>query len=177
MKIPPLATNYCMRITEDAVQSERDILERVADLPIDFGALAVASNIWRTSQSFRSKLERDVLRKYELSWASFSTLFIIWVWGPIGMSAIAKHQAVSRPTVTSTVNHLEKRGYCIRKSATADGDGRTVEVLLTEAGQQLIEEVFPKFNRGEVEFVDCLTAEEQETLASLLRKLVRANDG
>ena len=165
-----------MRITTDEIVSaEQDILDRVAELPIDLHALAVASNIWRASQSFRRNLERMVLQQYDLSWSSFSTIFIVWVWGPIGMSAIAEHQSVSRPTVTSAVNHLEKRGYCVREFATHNEDRRTVQVSLTESGQALIEEVFPKFNRGEAEFVNCLTQDESETLARLLRKLVNAN--
>lgn len=170
-----------MQITTDGdaldnhTYAERDILARVADLPIDLQALAVASNIWRASQAFRLTLERTVLRQHELTWSSFSTLFIIWVWGPIGMSAIAEQQAVSRPTITSTVNALEKRGYCVRRMPGVDGDGRTVCVALTPDGTALIERVFPAFNRGEAAFVDCLTVEEQETLARLLRKVVRAN--
>ncbi|MEM7539469.1 MAG: MarR family transcriptional regulator [Chloroflexota bacterium] len=168
-----------MRITNELIQAEQDILHRVADLPVNLSALAVASNIWRASQSFRLTLERTVLREYELTWSSFSTLFIIWVWGPIGMSAIAEHQFVSRPTVTSAVTQLEKRGYCIRQTAAQEADTqrdrRTVRVALTETGRTLIEEVFPKFNQGEADFVNPLTPEEQETLAYLLRKLVSEN--
>ena len=69
------------------------------------------------------------------------------------MSAIAEHQAVSRPTVTSTVNQLEKRGYCIRTADARNGDRRMVQVSLTANGLALIEEVFPKFNQGEADFV------------------------
>ena len=169
-----------MRITDEIIHAERDILHRVADLPINLPALAVASNIWRASQSFRLTLERTILRQYKLTWSSFSTLFIIWVWGPIGMSAIADHQFVSRPTVTSAVNQLEKRGYCVREVAVPQPEGqagkqrdrRTVRVALTNSGRTLIEEVFPKFNQGETDFANPLTPEEQETLAYLLRKLV-----
>ena len=95
------------------------------------------------------------------------------------MSAIAEHQFVSRPTVTSAVTQLEKRGYCVRQTAAQQADTqrdrRTVRVALTETGRILIEEVFPKFNQGEADFVNPLTSEEQETLAYLLRKLVSEN--
>ena len=132
-----------MRITNELIQAEQDILHRVAELPVNLSALAVASNIWRASQSFRLTLERTVLRQYELTWSSFSTLFIIWVWGPIGMSAIAEHQFVSRPTVTSAVTQLEKRGYCVRQTAAQEvgtqRDRRTVRVALTDTGRTLIE--------------------------------------
>ena len=165
-----------MRIAEDVAEAEQDIIERIGGLALDWSATAVASNLWRASQAFRLQMERHVLRHYDLSWASFSTLFIVWIWGPIGMSAIADHQAVARPTVTSTMNHLEKRGLCERSNASTQQDRRTVQVSLTPSGLALIEDVYPKFNQGEADFVNCLTAGEQKVLTKLLRKLVRANE-
>lgn len=165
-----------MRITtDDAIGAERDILARIDGLAVDLSALAVASNLWRASQAFRLELEGQILQQYDLSWSSFSTLFIVWVWGPIGMSAIAEHQAVARPTITSTVKQLEKRNLCKRVAESGNGDRRTVQVTLTTDGVALIEEVFPKFNQGEANFVSALSKKEQATLAGLLRKLVSAN--
>ena len=161
-----------MRVSDEMVRAEIDVMERVAKLPIDPLALAVASNIWRASQIFRNTIESEVLRANNLTWASFSTLFIIWVWEPIGMSAIAESQNVSRPTITSTVGLLEKRGLCIRKP-NENGDGRSIQVQLTQSGRTLIEEVFPQVNQGEATFVSGLTEEEQGTLATLLRKLLK----
>ena len=164
-----------MRLAEELIRAEIDIMQRTSGLPIDSTALAVASNIWRTSQLFRQKMEQEILRSYDLSWSAFSSLFIIWVWGPIEMSAIAASQHVSRPTVTGIVDLLEKRGYCRRQPMGAPGDRRTVEVILTAAGRTLIEEVFPQFNQGERAFTACLTPDEADTLAHLLRKLILHN--
>ena len=61
-----------------------------------------------SAQLFKLKMEREVLREHELSFASFSTLFIVWIWGPIETQEIAKSQAVSKATVTSLVNTLEE---------------------------------------------------------------------
>ncbi|MGB1253318.1 MAG: MarR family winged helix-turn-helix transcriptional regulator [Candidatus Promineifilaceae bacterium] len=161
-----------MRVSDEMVRAEINIMERVAKLPIDPLALAVASNIWRASQVFRNTIESSVLRANGLTWASFSTLFIVWVWEPIGMSAIAESQNVSRPTITSTIGLLEKRGLCIRRPSN-NGDGRSIQVHLTPAGQELIEDVFPQVNQGEAAFVSGLSAEERQTLATLLRKLLK----
>ena len=92
------------------------------------------------------------------------------------MSEIARHQSVSRPTITHTVNLLEKRAYCERQFIGENGDRRVVQVILTETGRELIEEVFPKFNQGEANFVACLSEEERHTLARLLRKVVQHNE-
>lgn len=165
-----------MRVSNELIDAEMDVMRRVSGLPINQQALAVASNIWRAGQVFRFKLERTVLRQYKLSWSSFSTLFIVWVWGPIEMSEIARHQSVSRPTITHTVNLLEKRAYCVRQFIGDDGDRRVVKVILTETGRELVEEVFPLFNQGEADFVACLTDEECKMLATLLRKIVQHNN-
>ncbi len=163
-----------MNQTEDLISEEVDILERLSGMPVDLLSTAVTSNIWRASQAFRRKMEAEVLREQGLTFASFSTLYIVWIWGPIEMSAIAKSQNVSRPTITSTVGLLEKRGLCQRVSG-GNGDGRSVLVNLMPQGKELIEDVYPIFNKSEKSFVSGLTEEECLALTSLLRKLVKSN--
>ena len=145
-------------------------MRRVSGLPIDELALSVASNLWRASQLFKQKLEREVLREHSLSFSSFSTLFIIWIWGPIETREIAKSQAVSKATVTSLLITLEKHGLV--KRTTAKSDKRLVLAELTSAGRVKIEWVFPKFNQGEADMAGILTESEQLELARLLRKVV-----
>ncbi len=160
-----------MPVNDDFNREEIDVMQRVSGLPIDELGLAVASNLWRSAQLFKLKMEREVLREHELSFASFSTLFIVWIWGPIETREIAKSQAVSKATITSLVNTLEKQSLVKRRSVKQDK--RLVTVELTEKGKRLIEWVFPKFNQGEVEVASSLTEKEQETLAHLLRKVIR----
>jgi MarR family transcriptional regulator, 2-MHQ and catechol-resistance regulon repressor len=157
-------------VVDDFSPPELDIMRRVAGLPIDELALGVASNLWRAAQLFKTKMERELLRDHDLSFASFSTLFIVWIWGPIETRDIARSQSVSKATVTSLVSTLEKRGLVKRR--THKTDRRLVTVELTATGKSLIEWVFPKFNQGESEVAGTLTVEEQDTLTHLLRKLV-----
>jgi MarR family transcriptional regulator, 2-MHQ and catechol-resistance regulon repressor len=164
-----------MPVHDDFSSEELDVMHRVAGLPIDELALAVASNIWRTAQMFKLKMERDILRAHELTFAGFSTLFIVWIWGPIETREIARSQAVTKATVTSTVSKLESQGFVKRRNGKADR--RLVTVELTGKGKRLIEWVFPKFNQGEVEVAKSLTEEEQDTLAHLLRKMIRGMNG
>ena len=163
-----------MRVSEELINEELDILERVSGLQMNPLAMSVMSNIWRVSQAFKQDLERDILRGYGLTFSSFSTLFIVWIWGPIEMSALAESQTVARSTVTSTVNLLEKRGLLLRQGAGDGGDKRSVLVQVTENGRELIEQVYPDFNAGEQVFIAGLTVDESEMLAVLLRKLWRS---
>lgn len=164
-----------MRVLDHILQAEADAIEKIAGLPIDITAMMVASNIWRASQLFRQTMERGVLKDYNLTWASFSTLYIIWVWEPIEMGEIAISQSVGPSTVTSTVSLLEKRGYCTRKHL--NGNRRSVAVSLTPKGKALIEQVFPAFNQQEKNFVGALDEEESQILVSLLRKIIKDQGG
>lgn len=158
-----------MPIQDDFTFTELEIMRRVSGLPIDELALAVASNLWRASQAFKQKLEREVLREHDLSFSSFSALFIVWIWGPIETREIAKSQSVSKATVTSLLNTLEKNGLVKRR--TSRQDKRLVLVELTNAGKNTIEWVFPKFNQGEAEMAGLLSESEQLELSRLLRKV------
>jgi MarR family transcriptional regulator, 2-MHQ and catechol-resistance regulon repressor len=158
-------------VHDDFTKEELDVMDRVSGLPVDELALAVASNIWRTAQMFKLKMEREILREHDLTFASFSTLFIVWIWGPIETREIARSQAVTKATVTSTVSKLESQGFVKRRDSKTDR--RLVTVELTDKGKRLIEWVFPKFNQGEVEVASSLSEEEQDTLAHLLRTMIR----
>jgi DNA-binding MarR family transcriptional regulator len=159
-----------MHVSDDLRPEERDILRRTSGLSIDYPAMAVISNIWRAAMAMKLKLERSVLKEYKLSWSGFSTLFIVWVWGPAEVRDIARLQGVSRPTITSNVSNLERRGWCKRRDSTEDR--RLITVELTRKGKQVIEELFPRFNHGERDISAALTLEEQEQIAHLLRKVV-----
>ena len=161
-----------MRNRDDLGPEEKDILQRVSGLPIDYDAMAVVANIWRASQAIKLVMERSILREFDtkLTWAGFSTLFIVWVWGPIETRDIARSQGVSRATVTSNITMLESHGLVERQ--TSAQDRRLVIVELTTKGRELIEHVFPHFNEGEVAIASSLTLAEQRTLAHLLRKVL-----
>ena len=152
------------------VPEEADVLARVAGLPVDLGAMAVGANLFRAAQALRGELERTVLRPEGLSFAGFSLLFNLWVWGPMETRALAGSMGCSRATVSSVSDTLERSGLVAR--ADAEHDGRLVSVGLTAAGRALIEDVFPRFNAGESALVSRLDAEERATLARLLRRLV-----
>ena len=69
------------------------------------------------------------------------------------------------------IDNLEARGLVQRERST--DDRRVVTVSLTAAGKELIERFFPEHVRAIVEEMGVLTADEQETLGRLCRKLGR----
>jgi MarR family transcriptional regulator, organic hydroperoxide resistance regulator len=65
----------------DLVQAERYIRARIGGQPLDFAAMAAVSNIYRAANVIRNRLERQILAGEDLSWAAFTVLFVLWIWG------------------------------------------------------------------------------------------------
>src|SRR5712692_7791109 len=63
------------------VRAEHDIGDRSGDEPLDFAAMAAVSNIYRAANVVRNHMERKVLADEDLSWAAFTVLFVLWIWG------------------------------------------------------------------------------------------------
>ena len=159
-----------MVAVQELIPEEADVLARVGSLGVDIAALGVCANIWRAAQRLRTHLEREVLNDAGISWAGFSMLFNLWVWGPMETRALAESMAVTRATVSGVADTLEARGQVRRDDHPSDG--RLVRLELTRSGRRTIERLFPRFNEGEAELVGGLSAREQETLARLLRRFI-----
>jgi DNA-binding MarR family transcriptional regulator len=163
--------------SEPIVAEELAVLDRVAELAVDVDveAMAVIANVWRAAQEARAQLERRVLRPEGVSWGGFSLLFNLWVSGPphqMETRALAVSMGCARPSVSSLCDTLERDGLIVRQSDAADR--RLVRAALTHAGQELIEQLFPRFNAGEAELVGGLSDDDRRLLATLLRRLLHS---
>jgi DNA-binding MarR family transcriptional regulator len=158
----------------DLLPAERKVLEELGHMPLDFQAMAVVSNLFRASAAIRRNMESKVLAEDKLSWTSFVVLWVLWVWGEMESRDLAAAVGISRPTSTGVVTTLERRGLARRQRSAADG--RMVRVSLTEVGRRKIETLFPSFNAEERAVTAHLTKEEQETLAAMLRSMLKAVD-
>ena len=156
---------------DDLIQAERDILDRIGHLPIDFEALAVVSNLYRAASAVRRHMESTVLTEAGLSWTAFATLWVLWIWGELEARHLAAEANVTKGTLTGVLNTLEKRGLVERRRHQEDR--RLVSVSLTDEGEELIAEVYPKFNQQESEIASVLTQRQREVVAASLRRIVR----
>jgi MarR family transcriptional regulator, organic hydroperoxide resistance regulator len=156
----------------DLVRAERDIRGRIGDQPLDFAAMAAVSNIYRAANVIRNHMERKVLADEDLSWAAFTVMFVLWIWGDQQTRHLAAEAGVTKGTLTGVLKTLEKRGLARRRAHEADG--RLVLVGLEPKGVAVIERLFPAFNMGEAFVSASLTEQEKHQLASLLRKIIRS---
>src|SRR6266513_2615844 len=155
----------------DLVRAERDIRGRIGDQHLDFAAMAAVSNIYRAANVIRHHMEQKVLADEDLSWAAFTVLFVLWIWGDQQTRHLAAEAGVTKGTLTGVLKTLEKRGLARRRGH--DADGRLVLVSLEPKGRDVIERLFPAFNRGEALVSASLTPREKDQLATLLRKIIR----
>ena len=166
---------FALGSDQDLVQAEQDIRSRIGDYPLDFAAMAAVSNIYRAANAIRNHMERDVLACEDLSWAAFTVLFVLWIWGEQQTRHLAAEAGVTKGTLTGVLKTLEKRGLARRRGH--DADGRLVLVSLESKGREVIERLFPAFNEGEALVSASLTEREKYHLASLLRTIIRTVEG
>jgi DNA-binding MarR family transcriptional regulator len=159
----------------ELLPAERKVLERLGHLPLDFRAMWAVSNLFRTSAAIRRHMESKVLAADRLSWTSFVALWVLWVWGEMESRDLAAAVGISRPTSTGVVTTLERRGFVRRRKNAKDG--RMVRVSLTQRGRKKIEELFPRFNAEESAVTSDLTPDEQDSMAGMLRSMLKTAEG
>jgi DNA-binding MarR family transcriptional regulator len=157
----------------DPVRAEREIRGRIGDQQeLNLAAMAAVSNIYRAANVIRHYMERRVLADEDLSWAAFTVLFVLWIWGEQQTRHLAAEAGVTKGTLTGVLKTLEKRGLARRRAHHEDG--RLVLVSLEPKGLGVIERLFPAFNAGEAVVSASLTGAEKDQLAALLRKIIRS---
>lgn len=150
-------------------ETESQISSRLSHMTLDFEAMAVMSNLFRAASAVRNHFERNVLAESGLSWTAFVVLWVTWIWEPAETRDIAEESGISKATLTGVLKTLEKMGLAER--SRSDADGRLVLVNLTEKGHQLMETLFPAFNRQEVEISSNIPAADRAKFADMLRML------
>lgn len=96
--------------------------------------------------------------------------------GPVIARRLAAHLGISRVAVSKSLARLEGRGF-IRRTPSA-ADRRSVEVVITEAGEQVIDALFPRLLEREVELLAGLGEDREQVVAALTRlaEVLRAAD-
>src|ERR1700756_556000 len=154
---------------QDLVQAERDIRDRIGGQHLDFAAMGAVSNIYRAANAIRHHMEQRVLAEEDLSWAAFTVLFVLWIWGDQQTRHLAAEAGVTKGTLTGVLKTLEKRGLARRRGH--DEDGRLVLVSREDRVREVFERLFPALHAGEALVTASLSEREKNQLATLLRKI------
>ncbi len=165
----PGQSHYTLAATEKAVA------DRIAGLSLDMSAMAAVQNIHRAASEIRNHLERTVLAPHGLTWTGWVVLWVVWIWSDIETRHVAAEAGISKGTLTGVAKTLEARGLLRRR--THPDDARRVLLSLTPAAQELMESVFPEFNKEEAFVVAALDDDETRQMTSGLRKVVAQVQG
>lgn len=88
---------------------------------------------------------------------------------PLPPHVLAEHLIISRASVTSLVDSLERRGYVRRLPHPTDRRGILVE--LTETGRRVANEFRPLVHQHQKMWLEVLSVGEQKQLINSLQKL------
>ena len=109
------------------------------------------------------------LDEHGLTPSQFAVLEALYHIGPLCLSELAQKILRTSGNLTMVVDNLEKSGYV--KRVPSAKDRRFIRAEITDAGRRLIASIFPEHASGITDLMSRLTAEEQDTLRELCRKL------
>jgi DNA-binding MarR family transcriptional regulator len=154
---------------ETALPFERRLREFFDARGSDIDALSAMFLLYRTNTDVNATMEAAALRPLGITHAGFVLLMTLWVFGPQETRQLARAQRVSRPSIVSSVDTLERAGLVRR--VRSETDRRLVTVELTPDGAGKIELAQRAWNACEAEIASALTIDEQRAFAAMLRKL------
>jgi MarR family transcriptional repressor of emrRAB len=88
---------------------------------------------------------------------------------PLAASELAEHAGVTKQTITSLLDGLEKDGFISRKPHPQDR--RSVTIQLLPKGGEILQHIMPGLYRKQVEMLKDLSRQEQKLLINLLKKV------
>jgi MarR family 2-MHQ and catechol resistance regulon transcriptional repressor len=133
-------------------------------------ALDAYIKLQRAADTVTKQTARRV-KQAGLTESQFGVLEMLLHLGPLQQNVIGEKLLKSGGNITMVIDHLEQRKL-LRRQANPN-DRRCIVVHLTDRGRELIDEIFPAHAAYIAETMSALSAEEQETLGTLCRKLGR----
>ena len=113
--------------------------------------------------------ERHIGQPFGLSKVEYSLLLLLLANGPLTPKRLGRALALSGPKLTLLLDRLEERGLLRRERSVTDG--RSQNIVLTEAGHQQTQAAGAAAAPMERELEDRLSRAERMMLIELLRKV------
>jgi DNA-binding MarR family transcriptional regulator len=137
---------------------------------VDLDLFRLSFALSRTATRFVRRVESTVHRPAGLTWAGFRVLFTVWACGSMESHQIAHLSGLSRASVSSAVNTLERDGMVARSRESTDR--RLVTVSLTGRGSDLVSDAYAAQHRQEEALFAGLEVEEVVALTRMLERVL-----
>ena len=148
-------------------------LERHRELVPEINPAAVIAmlSIKDASEEIQESILDVLQREYHLSDGKFCTLVVLHQHSKEGIapSVLAEKVGVTRATISTTLQRMERDGLVSVKPAESDGRGKVVR--LTRQGTDFMAEILPPHYLRVSKLMEKLTEAEQKQLITLLKKL------
>lgn len=147
-------------------------------LPVDFNkrypgasskATETAMNLVRTADLLVKRIA-DLIQPFDLTPSSGLVLGILADLGePLPPNKIAERLIISRASVTSLIDSLERRGYVRRVPHSTDR--RMLLIELTDAGSQVAHDFRLLVHKNQKEWLSVFSEQEQAQLIDTLHRI------
>ena len=132
-------------------------------------ALQAFIKLMRASHCVSGSLSRALVTENNLTRTQLGVLEALLHLGPLTPGDLARKVFRSEANLTTVLDNLERDGLLTRVTRASDRRSRSVE--LTDEGRLLVRSVFPDHAARIARVMSALSAEEQEQLGALCRKL------
>ena len=125
--------------------------------------------IWlRATKSIVDNIHKDIAN-HKISNENFMILELLYSKGPHPVQKISETFSIPSGSITYVVDKLEKKGLVERQPMP--NDRRASNVVLTEAGKNLFDEIFPKHVATISENFSFISNDEKEQLIDLMKRI------
>ena len=128
----------------------------------------VVIGIMRASNLLVDDLKKT-LKNYPINATEFSVMEFLYSKGEKSIQEIRDRILLASGSATYVVDNLERKEYVSR--IVNQNDRRVTYIKLTEAGKNLINDIFPTHKKNTKKIFNDLTNEELITLKEILKKI------
>ena len=112
---------------------------------------------------------KKTLKNYPINTTEFSVMEFLYSKGEKSIQEIRDRILLASGSATYVIDNLEKKGYVNR--IVNQNDRRVAYIKLTEAGKDLINDIFPTHKKNTKKIFNDLTNGELITLKEILKKI------
>ena len=125
--------------------------------------------VWmKASRAVVANIQRDI-ESHKINNENFMILELLYSKGPHPVQKISEKFSIPSGSITYVVDKLEKKGLVERQPNP--NDRRASNVVLTEEGRALFDEIFPKHVATISQNLSFISNDEKEQLIDLLKRI------
>ncbi len=125
--------------------------------------------VWmKASKAVVQNIQKDI-ESHKINNENFITLELLYSKGPHPVQKISEILSIPSGSITYVVDKLEKKGLVERQPNP--NDRRASNVVLTEEGRALFDEIFPKHVAIISQNLSFISIDEKELLIDLLKRI------